>query len=84
MVGLYARFALIVLLLPGMSVWGWVQLQTALYLGITERDGIAFHSYWPRVVSAQATIVVCTLGLGLLMYLIPKVLRALGAKREGS
>jgi hypothetical protein len=68
-IGMLAAFVLILLTFPGMPIGGWAKDQSAMLLGISSTDAIAYSSFWPRFAGWQTSIVVCTLALGLITHL---------------
>jgi hypothetical protein len=70
--GIAASLLLAMLVIPALPVLTWVQVHTASLLGIAPGDTIGLNSFWPRMLSIQSAIVVCTLVL-VLVALGPKL-----------
>lgn len=71
---------LVAITFPALSVGCWAQQQTAMLLGISLTDSIAYNSFWPRFLGVQASIIVCTLAFVLLSYIFSLVRRAVHAR----
>lgn len=72
--GIAASLFLVVLTAPAMAVTTYVQAHIASLLGVLPGDSIGFNSFWPRILSIQSAIVVCTLVLTL-VFLGPTLFR---------
>lgn len=66
--GMLSAFVLTVITFPAVPIAEWAQNQTATFLGIASTDAIAYHSFWPRFIGTQASILSCTLILTLIIY----------------
>lgn len=76
-IGALAAFLLIALTFPAMPIGQMAHKATATLLGVSPTDTIAYHSFWPRFVGVQVSILVCVLSIVLIVYLL-----SLGAKRK--
>ena len=74
-IGMISAFLLIAITFPAISIGELAHKQTAILLGILPTDTIAYHSFWPRFVGVQSSILVCTLAVVLIVYFV-----GLGAK----
>ena len=67
--GMISAFVLVAITFPALPVGRWAHEQTATLLGISSTDTIAYHSFWPRFLGVQASIILCTLVFVLMAYL---------------
>jgi hypothetical protein len=71
--GMISAFILVAITFPAIPLGEWTQNQTAMLQGILPTDTIAFHSFWPRFLGAQVSILFCTLAyvifISLFVYL---------------
>lgn len=68
--GLLSAFLLIAITFPAVLVGDWAHAYAASLLGISSTNAIAYHSFWPRFIGVQASILVCTLAVVFVMCLI--------------
>jgi hypothetical protein len=68
--GIISALILVAITFPAGPIGEWAHNQTAIFLGISSTDTIAYHSFWPRFLGVQASILSCTLILVLIVCLV--------------
>ena len=80
-VGVIAALMIVVITFPARPIAIWAQNQAATSLGFAQTDSIGYHSFWPRFIGVQSSILTCTLALlaiGLVIHQISEASKGTG------
>lgn len=83
-VGVVAALMIVVITFPARPIAIWAQDQTATSLGFAQTDSIGYHSFWPRFIGVQSSILTCTLVLFVIGFVIHQISQASKSTENGS